>query len=56
MRIVSLEHNGSGVELRTIDCINEYLAIDGGGYVYEQPSRINCNIWLDAFQRSRDGV
>ena len=25
---------------------NEYLAIDSGGYVYEQPSRINCSIWL----------
>ena len=29
---------------------------DSGGYVYEQPSRINCSIWLDASQRSRDGV
>ena len=37
-------------------CINEYMAIDSGGYVYEQPSRINCSIWLDASQRSRDGV
>ena len=35
---------------------NEYLAIYSGGYVYEQPSRINCSIWLDASQRSRDGV
>ena len=35
---------------------NEYLAIDSGGCVYEQPSRINCSIWLDASQRSRDGV
>ena len=35
---------------------NEYLAIDSGGYVYEQSSRINCSIWLDASQRSRDGV
>ena len=25
-------------------CINEYLAINSGGYVYEQPSRINCSI------------
>ena len=32
--------------------INEYLAIDSGGYVYEQPSHINCNIWLDTSQRS----
>ena len=39
-----------------LSCINEYLAIDSGGYVYEQPSRINCTIWLDASQRSRDGV
>ena len=36
--------------------INEYLAIVSGGYVYEQPSRINCSIRLDASQRSRDGV
>ena len=39
----------------SISCINEYLAIDRGGYVYEQPSRINCSIWLDVSQRSRDG-
>ena len=31
---------------------NEYLAIDSGGYVYEQPSHINCSKWLDASQRS----
>ena len=37
-------------------CINEYLVIDSGGYVYEQPLRNNCSIWLDASQRSRDGV
>ena len=35
---------------------NEYLATDSGGYVYEQPLRINCSIWLDASQRSRYGV
>ena len=40
----------------SLSCINEYLAIDSGGYVYEQPSRINCSIWLDASQRGRDGV
>ena len=42
----------------SLSCINEYLAIDSGaiGYVYEQPLRINCSIWLDASQRSRDGV
>ena len=70
-----LKHNGSGVELRTLDyenlgwasfftlhcssslsSINEYLAIDSGGYVFEQPSCMNCSIWLDASQRSRDGV
>ena len=51
----------SGVELRTLyyenpGSINEYLTIDSGGYLYEQPSCINCSIWLDASQRSRDGV
>ena len=40
----------------SLSCINEYLTIDSGGYVYEQPSRINCSIWLDASQRRRDGV
>ena len=40
----------------SLSCINEYQAIDSGGYVYEQPSRINCSIWLDASQRSRDGI
>ena len=40
----------------SLSCINENLAIDSGGYVYEQPSCINCSIWLDASQRSRDGV
>ena len=40
----------------SFSCINEYLAIDSGGYVYDQPSHINCSIWLDASQRSRDGV
>ena len=40
----------------SLSCINEYLAIDSDGYVYEQPLRINCSIWLDASQRSRDGV
>ena len=40
----------------SLSCINEYLAIDNGGYGYKKPSRINCNIWLDASQRSRDGV
>ena len=40
----------------SLSYINEYLASDCGGYVYEQPSRINCSIWLDASQRRRDGV
>ena len=40
----------------SLSCRNEYLAIDCGGYVYEQPSGINCSIWLDASQRTRDGV
>ena len=40
----------------SLSCLNEYLAIDSGGYVYKQPSRINCSIWFDASQRSRDGV
>ena len=40
----------------SFSCINEYLAIDSGGYVYEQPSCINCSIWPDASQRSWDGV
>ena len=31
----------------SLSCIHEYLAIDTGGYVYEQPSRINYSIWLD---------
>ena len=31
----------------SLSCINEYLAIDSGGYVYEQSSCINCSIWLD---------
>ena len=31
--------------------LSECLAIDSGGYVYEQPSRINCSVWLDASQR-----
>ena len=41
----------SWASLFTVHCyINEYQAIDSGGYVYEQPSRINCSIWLDASQ------
>ena len=40
----------------SLSCLNEYLPIDSGGYVQEQPSHINCSIWLDASQRSRDGI
>ena len=40
----------------SLSCTNEYLAIDSGGYVYEQLSRINYSIWMDVSQRSRDGV
>ena len=40
----------------SLSCVNEYLAIDSGGYVYEQSSRIHCSMWLDASQRSREGV
>ena len=32
----------------SLSCVNEYLNIDSGGYVYEQPSRINCSIWQEA--------
>ena len=32
----------------TLSYINEYLAIDSGGCVYEESSRIHCSIWLDA--------
>ena len=40
----------------SLSCINEYMALGSGGYVYEQPSCINYSIWLDASQRSQDGV
>ena len=40
--------------LLQFSCITEYLAIDSGGYVYKQ--HINCSTWLDASQRSRDGI
>ena len=40
----------------SLSCVNEYLAIDSGGYVHEQPSCINCSLLRDASQRSRDGV
>ena len=28
----------------SLSYMNEYLAIDRGGYLYEQPSHINCNV------------
>ena len=36
----------------SLSCIIYILAINSGGYVYKQHSRINCSIWLDASQRS----
>ena len=70
LRILDYENPGSnpGCGVKTVgkffilhcssslSCINEQLAIDSGGYVYEQPLRINCSICLDASQRSQDGV
>ena len=40
----------------SLSSINEYLSIESGGYVYEQPSRINCSLWLDASKKSRNGL
>ena len=37
----------------SLSCVNEYLAIESGGCVYKQPSRINCSIWLDGSQRKK---
>ena len=36
----------------SLSCINEYLAIDSGRYVYEKPLRINGSTWVDASKRS----
>ena len=36
----------------SLSCINKYLAVDSGGYVYEQSLHINCSMWMDASQRS----
>ena len=36
----------------SLSYINEYLTVDISGYMYEQSSRINCSIWLDASQRN----
>ena len=35
--------------LSSLSCMNEKLAIDRGGYLYEHPSRSNCSV---ASQRS----
>ena len=40
----------------SFNCRNEYLTIGSGGYVYKQPSRVICCIWLDVSQRNRIGV
>ena len=40
----------------SLSCVNVYLAIDSGGYVYEQPSHLNCSVLLDVSQRNRYGV
>ena len=34
----------------SVSCINEFLTIESGGYMYEQPSHINYSIWLDALR------
>ena len=36
--------------------VNEYLAIDIGGYLYTNSLCELIAVWLDASQRSRDGV
>ena len=36
--------------LSSLNCVNEYLAIDSGGYVDKESA------WLNASQRSRDGL
>ena len=28
----------------SLSCMNEYLAIDNGGYLYEQAAHINCSV------------
>ena len=40
----------------SLSYINEYLTIDICGYVYKQPLCVNCSIWVEASQRSWDGV
>jgi len=40
----------------SLSCLNEYLAIDNGGFMYEQSPSLNCSIRVDASQTSRDGV
>ena len=64
LRTLDYENTGSKAVLRcfftlrcssSLSCINEYLTTDSGGYVYEQSSRINYSIWMDASQGSRNG-
>ena len=43
-------------KLRLSMGLSKFTKSQSGGYVYDQPSRINCSIRLDASQRSRDGV
>ena len=40
----------------SLSCINEYMAIHSGLFVFDQSSRINCSIWLDASNRSCGSV
>ena len=37
----------------SLSCMNEYLAVDNGGYLYEQPSRINCSAAGSFTEKSR---
>ena len=40
------------ITLYSFSYIKQYLTINSCGYVYEQPVRTYCNIWLDVSQRS----
>ena len=39
----------------SLSCVNEYLAIDVGGYLCRN-SLCAVAVWLDSSQRSREGV
>ena len=45
-RVVSslLNCTKSCTHYSSLSCVNEYLAIDSGGYSSEQPSCINCGV------------